>query len=158
MLGLLERLAPATPYDLKQLAQVSTAHFWTVPHTQIYSECERLAQEGLLSEEREQTGRRRRIYQLTGAGREALARWRAEPSAGLYELRDIATLKLFFGANPAALAQDQLVAHRERLAGYEQRHAQLEDAPQGWRLALELGIAQERSFIRFWSRLLDGAS
>ena len=37
VLGLLERIEPATPYDLKQLAQVSTVNFWTVPHTQIYT-------------------------------------------------------------------------------------------------------------------------
>ena len=74
---------PATPYDLKQLAQVSTAKFWSVPHTQLYTECARLAREGLLSEQREQTGRRRRIYRLTDAGSQALEQWRSEPPRNL---------------------------------------------------------------------------
>ena len=46
MLGLIEQAEPATPYDLKQLAQLSTSNFWTVPHTQLYTECARLAAEG----------------------------------------------------------------------------------------------------------------
>ena len=156
VLGLLEQLEPATPYDLKQLAQISTVNFWTVPHTQIYSECGRLASLGLLDEEREPAGRRRRIYTLTAAGREALGAWRADASGGLYELRDVATLKLFFGADPEPLAREQLQAHRELLAEYEQLRAGLEQAPSGWRLALQLGIGHEREFIRFWSELAEG--
>ena len=153
VLGLLERLQPATPYDLKALAQVSTVNFWTVPHTQIYTECARLAEHGLLSEERESAGRRRRIYRLTDAGREALERWRSEPAGGLYELRDVATLKLFFGADPRELAAEQVRVHAERLQEYEQLLAGLQDAPEGWRLALELGIGHEREFLRYWSAL-----
>lgn len=80
VLGLIEQAEPATPYDLKQLAALSTSNFWTVPHTQLYTECERLAAEGLLSETREQTGRRRRSYRLTANGRRTLAGWRSEPS------------------------------------------------------------------------------
>jgi PadR family transcriptional regulator, regulatory protein AphA len=157
VLGLIERLQPATPYDLKQMAQESTVYFWTIPHTQIYTECPRLAEAGLLSEEREQSGRRRRIYSLTEAGRETLERWRSEPAADLYEVRDVATLKLFFGADPVQLARAQVRAHRDRLARYEEYHAAVVagDAPEGWRLALEVGIGHEREFIRFWSRLAE---
>jgi DNA-binding PadR family transcriptional regulator len=153
VLGLLEQCEPATPYDLKQVAQVTTVNFWTVPHTQIYTECARLAAAGLLNEEREQGGRRRRIYTLTPAGREVLEEWRAETSGVLYELRDVATLKLFFGADPQELAAAQLGAHKARLEEYEQLCAGLVEVPEGWRLALELGIGHEREFIRFWSEL-----
>ncbi len=69
VLGLLEQAGKGTPYDLKQAAQISTNNFWTVPHTQIYTECARLAGEGLLEEEREASGRRRRLYSLTDRGR-----------------------------------------------------------------------------------------
>src|SRR5947209_3856552 len=71
VLGLISQIGPATPYDLKRLAQVSTVNFWSVPHTQLYSECARLADAGLLSERREQSGRRRRTYSLTERGRQA---------------------------------------------------------------------------------------
>ena len=123
VLGLLERLEPATPYDLKQMAQLSTFNFWSVPHTQIYTECARLTEAGMLSEQHEQTGRRRRIYRLTAAGTEELDRWRATLPREPYQLRDPATLRLFFGAEPGPLAEHEVAAHTERLAGLEaQRH------------------------------------
>jgi hypothetical protein len=46
----------------------------------IYAETERLARLGLLAEERELTGRRRRSYRITAGGRAALAAWLAEPA------------------------------------------------------------------------------
>ena len=72
VLGLLDLFEPATPYQLKQVAQVSIFHFWSIPHTQLYTECARLAEAGLLDERREEGGRRRRIYRLSAAGRKAL--------------------------------------------------------------------------------------
>src|SRR6476659_3724858 len=104
VLGLLEMCEPATPYQLKQIAQISVFHFWSIPHTQLYTECARLAEAGLLDERREEGGRRRRVYSLTAAGRTALERWRGDPHAALYDLRDPGLWKLFFGATPAALA------------------------------------------------------
>lgn len=155
MLGLLEAAEPSTPYALKRLAEASTANFWTVPHTQIYAECARLAKAGLLSEQREQTGRRRRIYRLTASGRQALHAWREEPGPHTYELRDAATLKLFFGAEPQKLATAQVEAHARRFEAYETMLEDLDDAPRGWRLALECGIGHEREFVRFWSELIE---
>ena len=74
VLGLLDLFEPATPYQLKQIAQVSIFHFWAIPHTQIYTECGRLAEAGLLNEKREESGRRRRVYSLSAAGRKELKR------------------------------------------------------------------------------------
>jgi PadR family transcriptional regulator, regulatory protein AphA len=157
VLGLLDQAEPATPYDLKQLAQLTTNNFWSVPHTQLYTECARLAGEGLLDERQEQTGRRRRTYRLTERGREELQKWCQEPTGALYELRDISTLKLFFGGDPAQLAEAQLAAHRGRLEHYEQLRANLPELPRGQLLALECGIGHEREFIHFWSRTLEQA-
>lgn len=154
VLGLLEFFEPATPYQLKQVAQVSVFHFWTIPHTQLYTECARLAEAGLLSERREQTGRRRRVYRLSKEGRKALSEWRADPDAGFYELRDPALLKLFCGADRPALAEAQLERHRRRLAAYEEIFEQPE-LPDGVRLTLEAGIGHEREYLRFWSRLRE---
>jgi DNA-binding PadR family transcriptional regulator len=151
VLGLLELTGRATPYDLKRVAQMSTSNFWSIPHTQLYTECARLASGGLLDERQEQTGRRRRIYSLTDRGRELLERWRDEPTTDLYELRDASTLKLFFGGDPARLAASQLEVHKRQLEVYERLQASLSDAPVGQRMALECGIGHEREFIRFWS-------
>jgi PadR family transcriptional regulator, regulatory protein AphA len=162
VLGLIEQIGPATPYDLKRMAQLSTVNFWSVPHTQLYTESARLAEEGLLSEEREQTGRRRRMYRLTDDGRRALEDWRSEPTEELEEVRDASTLKLFFGGDPAQLAVAQLEAHRRQLEAcerlYEQLRADSTDAPPGWCLALEAGIGHEREFVRFWSELSERRS
>jgi PadR family transcriptional regulator, regulatory protein AphA len=161
VLGLLEQIGPATPYDLKRVSQLSTVNFWSVPHTQLYTECARLTKEGLLEERREKTGRRRRIYRLTDRGRQALERWRSEPTAELDEVRDIGMLKLFFGGDPVQLAAVQLTAHRRQQEVYEQLHEQLRtqaaDVPSGWLLALEAGIGHEREFVRFWSRVSETA-
>lgn len=153
VLGLLELAEPATPYDLKQLAQRSVFNFWSIPHTQIYTECERLAQAGLLDERREEGGRRRRIYSLTATGLEALDTWRGEPTDQLYEARDPGVLKLFLGAEPAMLAPVQVEAHERKLAELEQIGEEYPEMPEGPRLALEMGIEEEREFIRLWSKL-----
>jgi DNA-binding PadR family transcriptional regulator len=155
VLGLIERIEPASPYDLKLAVAAGVGQFWSLPHTQLYAECGRLAEAGLLSERREETGRRRRIYRLTRRGRDALDRWRSEPTGDLYELRDAGLLKLFFGADPKRLAPQQLEAHKDRLRKYE---AQLEqcrqiDAPPGVIHAIEAGIGHEREYVRFWGRL-----
>jgi PadR family transcriptional regulator AphA len=155
VLGLIERIQPASPYDLKRAVAIGVGQFWSLPHTQLYSECSRLAEAGLLTERREQSGRRRRIYRLTKAGAQELDRWRAEPTGEMYELRDAGLLKLFFGADPRTLAPQQLETHREKVREYE---AQLEEcrrikAPDGVIHAIEAGIGHEREYLRFWKRL-----
>src|SRR3954451_18194854 len=154
VLGLLDQWGPATPYQLKQVAQVSIFHFWSIPHTQIYTECARLADAGLLRERREEGGRRRRIFELSAAGRTALEDWRADLDVDLYELRDPGLLKLFCGADPAVLAHAQLERHQQRLAAYEAMQGDEGDVPIGMRLALESGIGHEREYVRFWSQVL----
>src|SRR5919204_5945272 len=151
VLGLIEQMQPASPYDLKRAVAAGVGQFWSLPHTQLYSECTRLAEEGLLTERREESGRRRRIYRLTNAGERALDRWRAEPTGELYELRDAGLLKLFFGADPEKLAPRQLEAHEAKLSEYEDLLAQAKTAgvPDGVMHAIEAGIGHEREYVRF---------
>jgi DNA-binding PadR family transcriptional regulator len=153
VLGLLDLNEPATPYDLKQFAKVSVFNFWSIPHTQIYTECARLAEAGLLDESREESGRRRRFYKLTARGRRALEKWRAETTEQTFQGRDLAALKLFLGTDPAALAEAQLAVHKQVLGELEANVA-YPALPEGIRLTIELGINQERALVRFWSRLL----
>jgi DNA-binding PadR family transcriptional regulator len=154
VLGLLELAGESTPYALKQLASTSVGNFWTLHHAQLYTEPKRLANGGYVTEKREHGGRRRRLYEITVEGRKALDEWRSEPAASLGELREPAVLKLFFGADPAAIARAQIPAHREKLAEYEGiREGMPEAVPEGPRLALEAGIRNERTFIEFWEEL-----
>ncbi len=155
VLGLLE-FGEATPYDLKLRVAGSVGSFWSLPHSALYAEPERLLRTGLVAERREEGGRRRRVFSLTAEGRRALEAWRAEPpTPGLPELRNPALLKLFFGADPAALAASQLGAHREKLAHYEAVKASDDGSgPRGPFLALEAGLRHEREWIAYWEELL----
>jgi PadR family transcriptional regulator, regulatory protein AphA len=154
VLGLLELAGESTPYQLKQLVAGSVGHFWTLQHAQLYTEPERLAKAGHVTESRERGGRRRKLYSLTDRGRAALDAWRDDPAGERAELREPALLKLFFGADARRLAAVQLPAHREKLAEYEAiRDGMPEQAPDGPRQALAMGIRHEREFLRFWEEL-----
>jgi DNA-binding PadR family transcriptional regulator len=156
VLGLLELAGESTPYALKQLVAGSIGYFWTLQHAQLYTEPSRLAEAGYVSETREETGRRRKLYSITEKGRTALDEWRTETTAELAELREPALLKLFFGAKPRALAASQVPANRARLAEYEAiRDSMPDDIPDGPRQALEMGIRFERAAIAFWEELAD---
>ncbi len=156
VLGLVEAVGEATPYELKGMAARSVGNFWSLQHTQFYLEPERLTRGGYLTRERERGGRRRKRYGITERGRDALERWRAEPTGDLAELRDLGLLKLFFGADPGELAAARLEAHRAKLAEYEEVHRspRLQEL-KGPRLALEAGIGHQREWIRFWERLAE---
>lgn len=160
VLGFVQWAGEATPYRLKQLVAVSVGNFWTLQHAQLYSEPERLAKAGYLTEERERGGRRRKLYAITDKGRRALEDWRAEPTDAIPELRSPALLKLFFGADPAAVAPPQIDAHRRKLAEYEAiRDSMPESVPEGPRLALDAGVASARQQIEWWEQLLaDGSN
>ena len=155
VLGLIELAGgEATPYALKQLVPRTVGHFWSVQHAQLYSEPARLADAGLLDEQREQGGRRRRLYSLTAAGRKALDEWRARPSGELVELRAPGVLQLFFGADPAELAPLQAQAYRRELAELETiKKGDTGDGPRGSWLAVEAGIRASRSAAEFWEDL-----
>lgn len=154
VLGLLDRAGEATPYDLKGLVAATIGNFWSVPHSALYAEPERLAREGLLAERREEGGRRRRLYTLTDEGRAALASWRDTPTEEAPELRDPGLLRLHFGGDVAALATVRLALHRRKLAEYEARVAHI-DASHVAALTLRAGIGHEREWVAFWSALAD---
>jgi PadR family transcriptional regulator AphA len=158
VLGLLELCGEATPYELKRLVAEGPGGFWSLQHAQLYSEPEKLAGAGYLNEEREDGGRRRKRYSLTGHGRRALQDWRETPTTDFTELRDPGLLQLFFGADPKAVAAAQLEVHERKLAEYEGKRklVEAEGVPVGPRLTLESGIGHEREWVRFWRKLASG--
>jgi PadR family transcriptional regulator, regulatory protein AphA len=158
VLGLLDLAGEATPYELKRMVAAGVGNFWSLQHAQLYTETARLTAAGYLDEEREEAGRRRKRYRLNRRGQQALAEWVATPTREFTELRDLALLKLFFGAEPKPLAAEQLAVHEAKLAEYERLRSQLAtaDGPPGPRLTLESGIGHEREWVRFWRRLTGG--
>ncbi|MGN6472821.1 MAG: PadR family transcriptional regulator [Mycobacteriales bacterium] len=164
VLGCLALGGPATPYGLKQTVAGSIGYFWSFPHSQLYSEPERLARGGLVTEQREDSGRRRRTYAITDAGLAALKAWVATPTDELPQIRDIGMLKLYFasiadGEQLAELARVRTDAHRHRRELYNEAAAG-HDMGRGIRaqeaLALRFGIAFEDASIAFWGSLAKG--
>jgi len=154
VLGLIDRAGEATPYELKQMA-TSMSGLWALRHDQVYREPERLADLGLLSEKREEAGRRRRRFRVTDEGRSALQEWLQVPTGEFTELRDPGLLQLFLGADPVVLARRQLEIHEEKLHEYEALAAALSpEAPEGVRLSLKAGLGHEREWTRFWREVL----
>jgi PadR family transcriptional regulator AphA len=152
VLGLLSLSGEATPYDLKQMAAVTVGHFWSLPHSQLYAEPARLARAGYVTEQREHGGRRRKLYSLTQRGRDAFEAWLGVLTPEPYMLRDLALLKLFFGADVRELAAVQLETHRQKLAEYEALLGlRTADGPAGPWLALDLGTRHERQTVDFWA-------
>ena len=165
VLGLLAREGPSTPYELERHVRATLGHFWSFPHTLLYSEPPRLAGFGLVVEERETEGRRRRVFAITNAGEEALRAWLDRPSDEPTELRDPGLLQLFFGdlasaASRLRLAEQQLAIHRAKLAAYRedqrlegrvQASARGQRTVERWRgETLPMGIAYERGAVDFW--------
>jgi DNA-binding PadR family transcriptional regulator len=157
VLGLLDAAGPSTPYALKQGHAISIGNFWSVPHSQLYAEPVRLAEAGYVAEEREETGRRRRTFAITEQGREALRTWAGDPATVATELRDVALLKLFFGADPAALAPGEIARHEAKLAEYERISGLLREhggpGSEGVLLTLDAGILNAKTWIGWWSSL-----
>ena len=163
VLGMIALRGPSTPYDLKRAVSHSVGYFWHFPHAQLYSEPDRLAELGLLELSVEDTGRRRKTYSLTAAGRNALRTWLAAPTNEHFQMRDIAELKLFFNeigdeGNVASLAAEQVEQHRERIAVYEGMVARFGRDPgaEPRMITLELGLEMEYAALRFWTALAAG--
>ena len=168
VLGLLAREGPSTPYELKRHVATTIGHFWSFPHALLYKEPARLAKRGLVTEQREEVGRRRRLFTITDAGQAALKAWLGRPARHPTELRDLAILQLFFAdlestAATLAIAEEQLRLHQAQLAGYE-ADQRMEDRHEGgrgvtrsmehWRgVTLRMGLLYERAAVQFWGEV-----
>jgi PadR family transcriptional regulator, regulatory protein AphA len=118
LLGLLT-IEPMSGYDLGLTIRNSVGHFWNESYGQIYPNLKKLAAERLVTSktERQKGKPDRRIYSITGKGREHLAKWLAiEPQSEVP--RNELLLKLFFGVQTSP----------HTLIGYVQRMAERESA------------------------------
>ncbi|MEV6339541.1 PadR family transcriptional regulator [Nocardia vinacea] len=162
VLGLIARHGPLTPYELKAKLEESVDYFWPVPHAQLYRIPVRLAEQGLLDEETEQGGRRRRLFHLTDKGRAELKRWLADPQSPPAETRDPAQLKLFFAdlgapGDVVALANSEAAEHRRLLELYRSLYADIDPSDKVRVVSrariLRLGILHEQAYVEFWEDL-----
>ncbi|APZ50848.1 PadR family transcriptional regulator [Salipiger abyssi] len=164
VLGVIRLRGPSTSYDLKRAVGRSIQYFWPFPHSQLYVEPNRLAEAGLLSCEQEAEGRRRRLYALTEAGKDALDRWLGSGTEQVFELRDMALMQLFFSADLRPdqlrdLAEGQVRFHRQRIATLEEIAGNTgEFAGQNRMLPLDLGLRLARTYVDFWSDVAEERS
>jgi PadR family transcriptional regulator AphA len=155
VLALLAEFGESTSYEIKQWIERSIQNFWPVPHTTAYEEPARLADAGYLTARQEEGGRRRRVYALTDAGREALAAWAAEPAAAPPQLRDEGMLKLFAGADGEPIREHRVAWHRakrEELEFYLQAVRSTDAYPHSEPVLLS-GIAYHQAMLEILDRL-----
>jgi DNA-binding PadR family transcriptional regulator len=157
------RRGPCSPYDVKARLDRVAVDFWRVPHTQVYRECERLAEAGLLEHDQEDTGRRRRLYRATKKGRATAREWARIPTEDLMAIRDLARLKILAGAlstpeDVRAMAQRQMLAYQLRIDMLGQVLESSEDEDPQTVLCLELGRDLHEAALAFWTRLEDRAA
>jgi PadR family transcriptional regulator AphA len=147
ILGMLG-FGPMSGYEIKALVDNSTRFFWAASYGQIYPELRKLADAGLIEgEDQAQGGRKRTVYSLTRAGREALAEWHSS-AIEIQEIRDETMLKVFFadavgdGATERALEskRDHHRAIEARLRELQKMKQELGETPESAMRTLRLGI------------------
>jgi DNA-binding PadR family transcriptional regulator len=149
LLGLLAR-GPRTGWELYAAFEDTIGQFWSITRSQVYRELKAMADRGLVTMGAS-GARERRLCTITDAGRAAYREWIARmPGDAL--IRFPLLLTVFFGDDvpPATLTAaciEHRALHTARLAAYEATlpHARA-DRPYG-ALALEFGIAYERTVL-----------
>jgi PadR family transcriptional regulator, regulatory protein AphA len=166
VLGLLAWTGESSGYELHKRAARSVGFIWAPARSQLYAVLKRLDADGLVQGRRVAQSDRpdKRLFSLTGRGREALAGWlgRVEPIEP--EDRDGVLLKVFFAAlGDADAARRQLVDWRgrveQRLATYRRIEASF-DGEEGPDAAarlqtLRLGIALMRASLAWADETLE---
>ena len=161
ILGILG-LGPHSGYDIKKLTDLSTRHFWAENYGSLYPTLKRLEQAGLATVQREaQDGKPdRKVYTITGSGREVLQRWLKSP-VNETPPRSELLLKLFLGRQTTP---EVSVKHLERfraeqtelIATYQGLEQWLETEQAGdpnlpyWLLTLSYGRVQAEA-LKGWS-------
>jgi PadR family transcriptional regulator AphA len=156
-------LRPHSTYDITRQMRLSLHYMWPRAESNVYAEPRRLVQAGLAAAREEWNGQRRRtIYSITDAGRNALARWLASPSSQPRHENE-ALVKVMFAENGTRedllrsigeLADGAEIAVRH-LRGIADRYAANEgEYPHRFGLSgLALGLAAEQHAATLrWAR------
>ena len=155
-------LGPMSGYDIKQMADGSTRHFWQISYGQIYPELKALEKAGMVQAAGAARGSRRRtVHQLTAAGTEALTDWISDAAVTPVELRDEMLLKLFFSDSVATedriqLARNMARRHRDAAGGLAAQEPPRLETPCPMRLeVLRFGIGLHTWCADFYTQLAD---
>jgi DNA-binding PadR family transcriptional regulator len=132
-------------YEIKQLVDRSTRHFWAASYGQIYPELRRLEDAGLIQGRSDPSGARAKMaYDLTPSGEAALRGWLCAETGLSYELRDEGMLKLFFSdlepGTDLRVVRAMREVHARKREQLQMIRTGAPDMRQGPRLTLELGL------------------
>ena len=161
----------ASGYDLAKRFDVSVANYWTATPQQLYRELDAMAGDGLVAAEvvPQQGKPDKRVFTLTGAGREALADFVAStPRASAIRDELLVQVEAVDAGDPEGLVQtlqgrmeqsqtklDRYLRRRERmLAGRTEEQLLTGEGRVGPYLTLERGIAFERDNLAWMDRAL----
>ena len=97
LLGFL-KYEPKTGYEIKQVMDSSTNHFWHAKQSQIYTTLKKMEADGLICSHHEPQESRpdRRVYTITESGDKTLQQWLSQPLTTLETSKRVLLLKLFF--------------------------------------------------------------
>ncbi len=129
LLGLLRE--PGTGYDLKSVFDERISHFWSAEFGQIYPTLNRLEERGLLESrvEPSEKGPNRRVYTLTGEGRQELLRWLGSgPAMGAERFAYLAQLYFMDALGDLHETRAFMTALKGRLNGWLGRLKAIETA------------------------------
>lgn len=116
---------PRHGYDLKTAFEALLGGTWPLNIGQVYATLGRLERDGLVESEvvPQELLPDRKVYAITAAGREELARWLAEPTEGAIRLKDEFFIKFLVSQLVASDGSLALVWKQRQV--YLQRLAQL---------------------------------
>jgi DNA-binding PadR family transcriptional regulator len=167
LLGLID-LQAQTGYGLRQVFEKTPMGNYSSSPGSIYPALRRLERNGLVKGERVPgKGRDRRLYRPTAAAKSALRRWMLQQVAVEDIKHDMSGLMLRFAFMGKFLRKDEvhkfldalrdaLSTYVENLRTHLERHAST--MPLHGRLALESGLEQYRSHLRWVGRAQEGIS
>lgn len=169
ILGIL-KYRPLSGYDLNKAFGDSVQHFWNTDQSQIYRALHKLHADGLVEVEDviQESLPAKKIYHLTGSGREELLRWLTTP-LGLSNTHEGWLGQLFFaaeldGAQLMALLEARrdelrrLIARYEHLSSRAAEYAAQFDAPDDkvfWDLTIEYGLHRLKFDLAWIERKLE---
>ncbi len=156
MLGALS-LGPMSGYDVRGFFEEGVGHFWNESYGQIYPMLKELDRDGLAVAKTGKKGDRRIVYEITPAGRRALAAWLREPPEDQPVRLEI-LLKLFFASegDPDTASihlADFRERHQARIALYEGVRKTVENSYGGhpnlpnWLITLSYGAHVSRALL-----------
>lgn len=158
---------PMSGYDLKRSIARSVGNFWSEGDGQIYPVLQRMAGKGWITSRADdgEGGRRKRIHEITKAGRTVLQEWLSEPVDEPPPRIEL-LLKLFFGDELAPEVSLTHVEAARTAAIYKFNHLQTiaedlrkrcEDDPRAafWILTVDYGLAVTEARLRWCERAME---